>query len=488
MSENTNHSADEGHPTSSEQPSEKPVEVKDVPQNIFFEYEVVTEHGSPADINSAEELIPVLSHNTKHTNQILDGNVEAERSDTAAARRWKSTAEGSFDSVAVGRQFEETLAREGSEFRQYLASEKGKISYASPKFGEAGVAKVTGEKAQLRVRALLGLGGILTIPLWHSGFHITIKTPSESALIELRRRIIEDKISLGRHTHGLAFSNVGSYITSWILNFILDHVYDTTLKDSRDLASKIKTPDLPILFWGLACSVWPKGFQYARSLMTEEGITNKQIVTGRINVGKLMWVDNTAFTKFQKAHMSNRMAGSMTEESIQRYQEDFVLFKGRSIEINEQLKINLKTPNAAEYILSGQQWVASLSQIVEQTFTDERDDVDNRNRAITEHANATLMRHYGHWVENIDVEGSIQADRETIDNILETLSEDTDTRKKFHEQVGKYIDDVTVALIAIPEVTQKGTGIERFPNLIPLDVISVFFTLLMQRVALILNR
>lgn len=457
-------------------------------KNVSCEYPTSEDFDSIDSLKPDEETVPLISHTRDYVTQYLDGNPEAERRDTPAARRWHSNFEQGFESLALGAQFEKTVTRPEGDFRQYMETEKGKVSFGAPKFADSTVAKVSGEKAQLRVRALLGLGGLVTIPLWHSGFHITIKTPSESSLIELRRRIMEDKIVLGRITHGLVFSNVSSYYAGWMLDFVLDHVYDTTLKNSTELRKKIKTPDLPVLFWGLACAVWPKGFQYVRSLATAEGVADKKIASGKINVSKLMWVDNSAFTKFQKAHMSQRVSGSMTDESLERYQQDFALTKGRSVEINEFITINLSTPSAEDYVRSGQLWLTNLMQIVESTFTDERDDIDRRNNAITEHANATIMRQFGHWVENIVVDGGEQTDRETIDSILETMSEDAESRKKFHDAVGKYIDDITVAVIAIPEVSNKGTGLERYPNLIPLDVLSVFFTLLMQRANRILNR
>jgi hypothetical protein len=463
-------------------------EVPSENKNVHQDYPAFEVYDNIEAIKTGDEIIPVLSHTRQSVIERIDNNTDANRKDTPAARRWHDTFESSFNTLQSHAQFESTLTREGAEFRQALHTEKGPIAFAQPKFADPTVTKVSGEKAQLRVRALLGLGGLMTIPLWHSGFHITIKTPSDSALIELRRRIMETKISLGRETHGLIFSNVSSYTSQWLIDFILDHVYETTLKNSTDLRKKIATPDLPILFWGLACSIWPKGFHYVRALSTSEGIAEKQLVSGKINVGKLMWVDNTSFTKAQKAHMSNRTVATITDEMIERYKNDFPLYKGRTIDLGENLKISLHVPNAEDYIRSGNQWITALTSIVEEVFTSDKDDAERRNVAIAEHANATVMRQYGHWVENVLVDDSPQTDRGTIDSILETMSENSEVRKKFHVEIGKYIDDVTAAIIAIPEVSGKGTGLNKYPNLIPLDVISVFFTLLMQRVSQILTR
>lgn len=469
-------------------PVSSPTETPSENKNVHQDYPAFDTYDSLDKIKPGEEVVPILSHTRKSTLERIENNADANRNDTPSAKRWEDTFENGFETVQTHAQFESTLEREGSEFRQSLITEKGPIAFAQPKFADPNVSKVSGEKAQLRVRALLGLGGLMTIPLWHSGFHITIKTPSDSALIELRRRIMETKIALGRETHGLAFSNISSYTTQWLVDFIIDHLYETTLKNSADIRKRIATPDLPILFWGLACAVWPKGFHYVRALATPEGITEKKLVSGKINVGKLMWVDNSSFTKAQKAHMSNRTSSSMTDEMIDAYRNGFPLYKGRTIDLGENLKINLHVPSVEEYIRSGNHWIQSLTSIVEEIFTTDKDDADRRNTAIAEHANATVMRQYGHWVENILVDDSLQTDRGTIDSILETMSENAEVRKKFHVEIGKYIDDVTVAIIAIPEVSGSGTNLNKFPNLIPLDVISVFFTLLIQRVNQILTR
>lgn len=459
--------------------------------NVHLEHPATTtyEGETPKEIKAGDEVVPFISHTRDYVLENIDNNnEESQRIDNPAARRWFQVADAGLGSLQIGMQFEETFKRPGSEFRQTLMTEKGPLGFGSPRFNDSESRPVSGERGVLRVRALLGLGSLISIPLWHSGFHVTIKTPKDSALIELRRRVMESKISLGRDTHGLAFSNTSSYIAGWLLDFVVDHIFETSLKNSNDIRKRIQTPDLPVLFWGLACTIWPNGFHYVRSVATPQGIDNKEVVSGKINVGKLMWVDNTAFTKHQKAHMTSRTSGTMTDESITRYLEDFDLFKGRTVSIRNGLDINLRIPGADEYVRSGNQWISALAEIVESIFTDDREDVERRNIAIAEHANATIMRQYGHWVGGIVIDGVEQTDRETIDGSLEVMSEDTEVRKIFHEAVTKYIDDVTVAVIAIPEVSNVGTELERFPNLIPIDVIAVFFTLLMQRVNQIMTR
>lgn len=458
------------------------------PRNVVQEYEDAPELPREQMVQSAE-TVPLLATTRENAARIIEENTtEAERVDTEAARRWRGVMTSAWETVTLAKQFEELVAREGTEFKQYLQGEKGKLGFSTPQFAEKEGVKVSGEKALFRVRSMLGRGGLITIPLWHSGFWVTIKTPSDSALLELKRRLVEEKIALGRSTQALAFSNTQSYTTGWILDLVIEHLYETTLKDSSDLRKMILSTDLPVLFWGLACAIWPKGFQYARAALDPKGLAEKKLITGLINVSKLMWVDNKALTAWQKSHMSNRVPGTVSADQIERYRNEFVMSKGRQIELNENLKINLQVPSSQAYVQSGHNWISNLVMIVDSTFTSDRDDPESRNRSIAEHAKATMIRQYGHWVQSILVDNSEIDDEETITSILDSLSEDDDIRKSFLAAVNKFIDDVTIAVIAIPEASEKESGLPRFPRLIPLDVVGTFFILLMQRVNRITTR
>jgi hypothetical protein len=302
----------------------------------------------------------------------------------------------------------------------------------------------------------------------------------------------EEKIALGRMTHGLIFSNTSAFITSWLLNLVEAHVVESTLKDQTSTIAHIKMPDLPVLFWGLATSIWPAGFQYSRSIMTEDGKANKKIISGLIDVGKLLWVDNNALTDWQKAHMSNRTPGSMPLDSIKKYQDEFVSFKGRRVTMKPGIDIELTVPDAMEYVRSGQAWVNSIVSMVEFALAGKDEDRDARNAAVMQHAQATSLRQYGHCIKSIHL-GELDntqsiVDRESIEETLAVFSEDPDIRKKYAEEMKRFNNDITVAVIAVPEASGKETGLPRFPHLIPMDVVSTFFTLLMQRVSRIDDR
>lgn len=407
--------------------------------------------------------------------------------DTAKAQTWAGILEqGQVPRLNNGVLIPSTLRLE-SKWLQGLDTGNGRLGYSSPKFAEKDGVKLNGDLAMIRLRALLGGGGLVQVPLWHSGFHITLKTPKDSAILELRERNEQAKINLGRVTFGMVYSNTAGYLVENVVDMILEHVYSTTLKDSKNLRDKISVLDLPILIWGIACCIWPNGFQYARSSVSAEGISKKEIITALVDVAKLMWVDQTAFTERQKAHMSNRQPEQITEDMRKIYQDQFVSTAGRTIQLKgEQVTLGLRVPSLAQYIQTTHAWVDSLVDIIDRTFTGDRSDIEGRNRSILDHANLSRMRQYGHFIEKVTMDGVDYNDPENIDQMLEVLSGIKDVQRPYYKGIEDFVNDSTAALIAIPETSGKETDLPRYPHLIPIDALGVFFSLLMHRISRIL--
>jgi hypothetical protein len=242
--------------------------------------------------------------------------------------------------------------------------------------------------------------------------------------------------------------------------------------------------DLPILIWGLACAIWPKGFQYARSVVTGENGLEPTIVTGLIDVSKLLWIDNSAFSERQKAHLSNRQQGQTTNDMLELYRSQFVSNAGGEIILNDgQIKINLKVPSVKDYIDSTHAWIDDLTNIVDMAFTTDRTDHESRSNSMMNHANLSRMRQYGHWVRSIVMSDVEYSEPEEIANMLAIMSEDKDVRDKYFDEIDAFINKSTVAVIGIPETSGKTTKLPAFPRIIPIDVVGTFFNLLMYRLS-----
>lgn len=445
------------------------------------------------DLTGNSEVMFFFSERGTHVDERIRAHVSPNALKGGKGRDWnESIVAAATRSAFLDRRLETTTTRDGSKWQQYLETESSKLGLSAPKIAEAGAGNYTGERAVMRVRSIMGLGGLLSIPLWHSGFWITLTAPTESRLIELQRRLQEEKIELGRETFGLVFSNEQSYLNSFMLDFCMDHIYEHNVRvdSNNDLRPLIKIQDLNILFWGLACLVWPRGFDYVRSLTTREGIENTETISAKINVGKLMWVDNSSFDDKLKVHMAQRKRNSLTVEQVLEYQKNFVpsLSQGRRVQIKENLEVLVASTDVNNYIADGERWIAGIVQTVDSTFTQAIPSEEERNRMIHTHARASRLRNYGAWVKAIVIDGYENTDRDTITELLDVLSVDEETTKLIETAITKFIDDATRALVAIPETSGKETGVPRFPHLIPVDVLNTFFTLLAQRVDIISRR
>jgi hypothetical protein len=333
------------------------------------------------------------------------------------------------------------------------------------------------------------LGGQYRIPLWNSGFWLTVKTPGDDAILELDRKLAEEKIALGRATAGLLFSNASVFIVDYVMQFVLDHMVSSTLKDSsrENISKRISIHDIQHVAWGMACSIWPNGFQYARAVLGDTPEKNR-VVEGRINVSKLQWIDVASMTDWQIKHMANITIGSMTNDDLERYQKEFTIRGEKRISLNENVHVNLAVPSVDEHLISGQKWVNNIVTMTNRVFGMDQDDAA-RNAYVTNQGKATLLRQYGHWVKSVELGTGLVTDLDTIEKQLDLFSSDDTSRDLIMNEVIKYAEDTTVAFIAVPTVDEREEEkFPRMPHLLPIDALTTFFTLLRQKLPQILTR
>lgn len=386
------------------------------------------------------------------------------------------------------------LHRENSYWKQQVETEAGALAAGRPRFStNSGGAALSGERAIMKASAVLGLGAIVQIPLWHSGIWISIKAPQDIRLYELHQRIANEKIALGRLSNGMIFSNSSIYNISYMVNFVLEHVYDATVKDiSMDnLKSIIKVTDIPTLLWGMACAIYPNGYPYQRSCINPSGEC-QEVVRETLALSKLSWTDNRSLTDWQRKFMAKRNVKA-DDASLKRYQEEHINIGSRSIELNENLKMILDVPTIQQYEDSGFAWIDGIVRMMEDSFAVSLQG-NQRNSYITSQGKLTSMRQYGHWVSKIIIgDEETDDDRETIEELVGLFSSDQDIADSFIVEVGRYIDDSTISLIAIPSYECPSCGYNqsedsKHPYLITLDVAQIFFTLLDQRMEKVVDR
>lgn len=392
-----------------------------------------------------------------------------------------------------------TVLSEDNDWRQSITAGAEQLQAGRPKFepSEDG-AKLTGEQALIRLQTVLGLGAIVRIPLWHSGLWVSLKAPTEAALLELDRRIGSEKINLGRLSSGLIFSNTSVYTASYLVNFVLAHVYEVSYKYSQEttreqeLKSVILSTDIPTLIWGLLCTIYPNGYPH-REPCVRDPTTCLHVVEEMINIGKLAWTNDRALTDAQRRHMTRKTA-KFTKQELQTYQEQHRYMNQRTVQLHDAVSMDMRVPTVAEYEQAGFAWVDGIVQQIDKSYGNTVDE-NTRNDYITEQGLVTALRQYVHWVDRLVLnETNVIDDRATLEDTLATLSANESVYEKFFDGIGKFIDATTISLIALPKYDCPSCGepmndaYKLHPHLVPIDVVSVFFTLLGQRITSVLYK
>jgi hypothetical protein len=414
---------------------------------------------------------------------------------TNATRDLIAAIESGFEISPEEDMFDGSVSREDAAWRQSVKGSIGPMAAARPKFTAHEDRKLSGVQAVLRIQGLLGQGGIIQIPLWHSGFWITISTPSEGELLELERRISDEKILLGRVSNGRVFSNTSVFIANHIVDMLMGKIFDSSLKEQspRKIRSLIRSHDIQHIAWGLACSIWPNGFKYARAILGETTDKHK-VITEELNLSKLQWTDTSCLTERQIAHMSRRQSGAMTTESLEIYRNDFLKAQPSLFKLSDSISVLLSVPDVDTYLASGQRWINDIVATNDRLFGMDQDET-TRNNYMIDQSRATSVRQYGHWVKGIVLDGHeadpylMEDQPEVVEDMLNKMSANDSVRNAFFESVTTYMEDSTISVIAVPTVSASEEDVyPRFPHLLPIDALTTFFSLLAQKTQRIRSR
>ncbi len=211
--------------------------------------------------------------------------------------------------------------------------------------------------------------------------------------------------------------------------------------------------------------------------------------TARLSFGKIQFVDNRAFSDFQRQHMRRRNTGSQPKADVERYQSEHRHNRANTKKLSDALTVEFRVPTLNEYVASGSRWIESLVASVDQAFADDMT-MDMRNEYIDDQANATVLRQYAHWIRmvSLDNEDRYIEDRETLEEVIADLTSDEDIFQNFFDGIKAYIDSISITLHGIPKYPCPSCGgeppaeIMKHPMIYPLDLPQLFFTLVGKRI------
>lgn len=439
---------------------------------------------------------------------ILEAHPSLRPEESKAGTIWRNTIADSRRHAPRDDQGKNALDEEDSNWAQVVRVQQddrtsAPIAAGSPKFGEGAGATLEGAAAMAYLQNMLGTGQVTRFPLWHSGLWLTLKAPSEDALLELDSRIAQEKISLGRMTQGLAFSNTQVYMSSHLVNFALDHVIDCSIKDytPSELKKRILVTDLPLIMLYLLTTIYPSGYRYSRPCLHNPGKCH-HVVEEVLNLTRLNWTKTNVLTQSQRALMVRKTA-KFTDLELENYRNNHSYLSKRTAVLKTverdsgavTTSVELKVPTLAEYEASGFAWIEGIVTATQDAFGTQMDE-NERDNYIMAQARVTSLRQYAHWIERITFsDDRVIEDRKTLETTIATLTGDLEVSKNFIDAVRNFIDSATISTVAIPYYTcpecgEPGERIEggANPHLIPLNVESIFFTLLAHRLEGLMSR
>ena len=453
---------------------------------------------SKAKLSDTEPSLALTSLGINESATILDDVEEADVTASPKANWWYMGLGNSIFNYPQDSYLTDRLAVKGSDFKQGLDTPSGSLSIRGRRPSPGGN-QTEGDAARLRILDAFSQTSRKEFLLPHSGFWITITRPSDIEINALYERINEERYSVARSTYGRSFVNTRSLILIHILDFIFENVHSVSVDLGNQpmqefLYENILYMDLEALIWGVACLIWPDGWQYAKSIIGDPEDSHK-VVRQRFDLHGIMHIDNTCFNEKQIRHWSLRRGRKHTMEDVLAYRNEFkqslVLAidpKAHGIEVRSDIRINITVPNLRDVVNTASSWIHSITKTWEDAAIG-NDTARNRDRFIDAAINASRMRNYEHWVESISItvddETTTYEHRETLAKVLEDLSSNIPLFDLIESSVSKYLVDRTVYVVGIPAV-DKLYDEETLPNnpyILPLDTVASFFTMLKGRVA-----
>lgn len=459
-----------------------------------------SEYSSPA-VGVPDYSVSLPSIGLMRFNAKLKGfnnlNLEARQEEL---KDWKNTLQSSVDFYTVGGLYQDRFEEQGSEFRQGLVTDTGILNTIAPVNFKNTAGELKGEIALLKVSKALGLGDVVNVPLPHSGIWVTIKPPTEKDLIDFYNSIFREKIMLGRTTFGLTLTNFSVHINNRLMDFIMKHIHSVNYGDlpKADLKNYLLIHDFPILAWGFACTMYPNGFDYQRACVKDVEACS-HIAKAKLNLAKLLWIDNPSLSAAQKKIMEEFRPNKLSLDSYRKFISEHTRVAGSSFEAKNGMQFKLKVPTFNEYTTDGLAWISGINSAIENIILLESDNQDDeaKTEMLNNYVKTSILRQFNHFVDEIKLEdGSTINDRETINSVLEAFSAQDELRGEITENILKFKAKTTLGLIGIPEYKCPNCGAhqnptpvnDNFVNVIPLDAMNLFFTLITLRISKILKR
>lgn len=413
------------------------------------------------------------------------------------AMEWLGATQNAINHMAYRNGLTDTLMRENSQWLQgilidgrVIGAHRPNVKNGKHKKGE----RLTGKEAMIRVRQEMNIGDFINIPCPHTGIWMTLLVAGEDEMVNFHTRILTAKSVLGRRTAGLVFSNSDVVITRHLWELISSMIVTTSLGGStnkKELANLIRVQDIPLIVAGYMAARFRSGYPLAQPCQVDPAKCN-DIAISKVNINRMTIIDNARLTEAQRAHMRNR--NGHTVDSVLAYQEYFSVISDNVRQVTPGVRVVFGAPSIDQKQKAGDAWIDAIEDAVTLSFKDTMTR-DERVQYISKQASVSALRNYAHWVRRIDylddlneVDGFVEGEGDIYDALTE-LSKDEAFKTAFYKEVGSFINDMTVGIVAVPRYTcpackQRQPAVNgHFPDFTAVNMERCFFTLLSNMLA-----
>ena len=312
----------------------------------------------------------------------------------------------------------------------------------------------------------LGSGEKTNVPLWHSGFRVTIKPPTSERIISLHNKIFKDKMLAGKETLGLTLSNDSGILHRYFVDMFVNLIESTTLDidlASEDITKYISVLDLNIMYLAVLAATATNGIvMYTNcsnaSQLDENGkpLCNFSI-SATADPTKLLWVDMQRLTKPMKKQMSIVASARVTLDNIKWYQSEVLkISTGKNYIIKtikgEEMEVHYRIPTLAEFISEGMGWILNITETVRESLSEGYTD-DERDTLVENVQYLMKLGTYNSFVEYISIRGNKLTDREYITQALISYGKTPEQMHAFIEATIRYIEETSIAIAGYPAYT-----------------------------------
>lgn len=406
-----------------------------------------------------------------------------------------------LDALAVDEVQHSALIKDGTKWGHSLTHEGRSYGPGNRTPSELNGQKLTGREALQWIQRTTHGGGSTRVFLPRTGIWVTLKPPHGFANTEFVRRTLEAKEELGRYHRTTYFSNSGVYIREPLIDYILDHVEQTTAPDMSKPALRrlIKITDYNVLVTAFASVFFPDGYPITIPCIFD--LTKcKHVNVGEVNIRRMIVMNDAGLTDFQRKIMT-KTRDHVREEDLVRYEQEFE-HGTRTVKIDNQISVVLKVPSLDEHIDHGVRWVTGVEEVVRKQS--DVLSIDDRETFTTTLVTQTLARAHSHFVSHFIIHGegadefATIEDLDDVEEMCAAISKDDTQYTAYVEGISSFLRDNTLAVVGVPRSRCKACGhplqqhneefeLDNFIGhydtqyLITMDAESVFFILARQK-------